>query len=71
VDVAKLILELRHELQQIDEAIRSLERMATGNRLKPIAPPKRLSAVEPRKNRQKARTKPAPPRTANALSTVL
>jgi hypothetical protein len=58
-------MELRHELQQIDDAIRSLERMGSGNRLRPIGPPKRLSAVEPPKNRQKIRSKSA--RTMSAV----
>jgi hypothetical protein len=57
-------MELRHELQQIDEAIRSLERVGSGNRLRPIGAPKPLSAVEPRKSRQRIRSKSARTMTA-------
>ena len=71
MDVGRIILELRHELHQIDEAIRSLERMGSGTRVRPIEPPKLLSAVEPRRHRQKVRPKSAHSRTMSAASPSL
>jgi hypothetical protein len=68
MDVRRIVLELRYELQRIDEAIRSLEQLASGSRPRPAGPPKRLSAVAPRKNRQEIGSKSADSRTMNAAS---
>jgi hypothetical protein len=68
MDVSRIILELRYELRQIDEAIRSLERMGSGTRLRQVRPPKPLSTAELRKRPQEIRSKSAPSRTMSAAS---
>jgi hypothetical protein len=70
MDVSRIILELRYELRQIDEAIRSLERMGSGTRLRPVkhVGTQRLAVTVLRQKPQEIRSKPAPSRTMSAAS---
>lgn len=59
MDITKIILELRNELEQIDDAIRALERLRLGSRRRPGRPPKLFSAAAPRRKPEEIRSIPA------------
>ena len=49
MDVSKILIDLRSERQQIEEAILSLERLARGRGRKRGRPPAWMSEAEPRR----------------------
>jgi hypothetical protein len=49
MDVSKILIDLRAERQQIEEAILSLERLARGRGRKRGRPPAWMSEAEPRR----------------------
>jgi hypothetical protein len=62
MDVTKILTELRHEREQIEEAIMSLERLARGRGRRRGRPPAWMAAIEKKRGR--------PPGSKNKVPTV-
>ncbi|MGD0499544.1 MAG: hypothetical protein ABSC23_14030 [Bryobacteraceae bacterium] len=72
MDVSKILIELRAERQQIEEAILSLERLARGRGRKRGRPPSWMSEIEPKRRGRppgsKNKATAAPPAVAKAIA---
>jgi len=68
VDVESIILGLRNELQQVEQAIRSLERIHSGNSYGAEREPKRQATAGRRKKPQEIRSQSEKSRAMSANS---
>jgi hypothetical protein len=69
MDVTKILTELRHEREQIEEAIMSLERLARGRGRRRGRPPAWMAEIEKKRGRPPG-SKNKPPTVQKAIGMV-
>ena len=70
MDVAKILVELRQEREQIEEAIMSLERLARGRGKRRGRPPAWMTEVKRRGRPPGSKNKPKPEKASAAAKTT-
>ena len=68
MDVAKILADLRQEREQLEEAILSLERLASGRGRRRGRPPAWISQAKKRGRPLGSKNKTAPEKTASAAA---
>jgi DNA invertase Pin-like site-specific DNA recombinase len=70
MDVAKILVELRQEREQIEEAIMSLERLARGRGKRRGRPPAWMTEVKRRGRPPGSKNKPKPDKASTSAKAV-